>query len=311
MRLQPRTRLSALVACAFLTLVFASEAACSQGPSSSDIRGALDRLDARYTVNSVDVEATENEGTKIEPLIKQRFKAKLTGKGIFYVLAPDVAYWNQHYQITLVQAAPGFPANSPPETEVYGIATSTLVADKWSTEVSLSHLDGPPLPRTNDIGPVSHFLGKVYVRGSDDFNHDIAPKDAVFRTHIAQSQAAFLTAGYTASGVVATANTDTASAMGSSDSFPVSITIDTANTTTGEFVGSLVIAKDSPIRLAGHLDALRGDIEFTFSQGTPSPKPCTGAMRATEGNAFEGHFSCAREYVGTNNFVLHLSRTTN
>lgn len=310
MRVDLNPRHTAVLLSACMLAIFVSEAACSNSPGSSNIQKALERLDGRYKVESVAVEATENDGTSVEPLIEQRFRAKLVGKGVFYISAPDFAYWNKHFQITLVEDAPGFPTNRPPETEVYGIATSTLNADNWQTRISISTSNGDPLSQDRHIGPAAGFGGKVYIRGSDAFNRDIAPRDAAFKAHVAQTDAAFLTVGYGLKGTIDPADRDTAIAMGDAAVYPVAITVHTADATTGEFTGLIFIDKQNPVPLTGHLDKFQQELDFSFSEKAGAgEKPCSGSIQAQEGDYFFGQFSCARQYIGSNSFNLRLSHS--
>jgi len=205
-----------------------------------------------------------------------------------------------------VQQAPGYPPHRPPETQAFGIASSTLVADKWSTRVSFSDFKGDPIAQDQDIGPTTNFRGTVYVRGSDDFNWDIAPKDAAFRKHVSENDAAFLTPGFAVSGTMTPADDDTTRALGKSEIFQAAIKIKSVDTSAGTFAGTVTLDKDTTVSLDGKINRFTGGIEYTF---TPQVEPCTGTITADEGDSFEGRIVCKRIPMGVNTFVLHATKS--
>lgn len=141
--------------------------ACSKdaGPGDDALRNALAlKLPGHVSVETFDVEVTENLGTKVEPVYAARFSAILRFSTDTFTLdkrGRDVLFLN--------------PMRKKGDTlEVFGKTASRLYGGAWRTEVSV---DGSSI--TNSGKPLAEFTGKtVLVRGSEEEKAFIQEEEA-------------------------------------------------------------------------------------------------------------------------------------
>lgn len=117
-----------------------------------------------WTVSSFAVEASENVGTKVEPLVKNRFKAKL--------LLNEETFYKGHQEgdIILLRAA----VAKGERRELYGVATSVQKAGSWQTAFEFENN-----PFTDTGNARSSYPGRSIVIGS--------PEEAALRAQEAEA----------------------------------------------------------------------------------------------------------------------------
>lgn len=136
-------------------------AACSvydglEGPTSTEIQAAFEHshIPAHWTLKSFHIIASENVGSKVEPLIKYRFmgRAALSTDTFQKVAEEDEV-------ILLVPVA-----RAGEMIEIHGIAEATFVAGQWHVEFTLEtkRLDAFGMPRAA-FGPK-----RTIVKDSDE-----------------------------------------------------------------------------------------------------------------------------------------------
>lgn len=154
-----------LIAAILMVLIAIS---CSRdvGPSESDIeqRLAVD-LPHPWQITSLDVEASENVGTKVEPVVKSRFKAKLK--------LVESTYFVDSNESAAVLLRPVLQAGD--ERELYGVATSVMKAGAWQTAFDF---ENDPLRDSGE--PRTKFTGRTVVLGTDE--------ETNYRTEIEERQ---------------------------------------------------------------------------------------------------------------------------
>lgn len=118
-------------------------------PSDVQIASALGaELPAYWTINSVEISASVNDGDEVSPHYKQRFVANATPREELYLRAED--YGSIGPFSVLVTTRTTTQAH-----KLYGIATSVLALGKWSTELVMENsAEGLGMPRSLFSGPV-------------------------------------------------------------------------------------------------------------------------------------------------------------
>lgn len=139
--------LSALLCVAFL-------AACSgqSGPSTQELRQRLaDRIQPVWKVDSFTIEATENQGTNVEPRYRSRFRADVSTVEATYV---GVGRFGTADILRQVR-----PAGD--RATVHGFTASRLVEGAWRIEIEVQ---GDPLSRSGRLR--SAFPGRTVIENS-------------------------------------------------------------------------------------------------------------------------------------------------
>lgn len=138
-------------------LPFVFLAACSDGmgPSRAELEGQLAlRLPHQLEMGSFSVEASENIGTKVEPLIKSRFKAEVRLK--------EDTFERDHQEGEVAFLRPA--AKKGERRELYGIASAVQKAGSWQI---IFDFENSRL--FDDAGnPLGSFTGRVIVIGSSE-----------------------------------------------------------------------------------------------------------------------------------------------
>lgn len=136
---------------------------CSaQGPSRNEITKALEaELPGYFDVNQIDVEETENLGTKTEPIFKTRFKSEVQAKQDTFIpenASPSFSFVRTKPKVTYL-----VPKLKQGETEdIYGVASASRYRDKWNISFNF---DNPP----SQYGqPKNFFEGQAFVKGSNE-----------------------------------------------------------------------------------------------------------------------------------------------
>jgi|SRR5579863_5904522 len=310
--------ISKLALCFFVAELLAYPlAGCAKEPSNSDIAASLVRMDGRYNVVSVKVEASENIGSKVEPVVRQRFTASVVGKGIFYSVVPNEDYWHKKWGITVVVPA-GYPYSKsvPPKDTLYGIATSRLVEEHWVTTTELSNIEGDPILESHEMAsPLSQFLGKVYVKDSDEFNKDILPKENAWESHVASVFKTFDTVGSITAGTMSPQDEGTARRMQmkDNDSIPLSFNVQTADPD-GHYEGTVSYGNGAHGTLTGIVSISGQYISIRWLDSRHvkdwSPPYCNGELHAADADSYVGQVTCPTFGGPDNVFILALKPAT-
>ena len=118
-------------------------------PGGPEITSALAaELPAYWSIQSVDITASVNEGDDVTPRFRQRFVADAVPKEDLYLSVSDDAHIGPFTMLITTHAA-------TQARKVYGVATSSISLGKWSTELRLENsVVGVGLPRSLYAGPV-------------------------------------------------------------------------------------------------------------------------------------------------------------
>ncbi len=127
-------------------------------PGEAQIMSALSSvLPPYWSAESVDIQASVNDGDEIEPLYRQRFMANVVPDEDLYAAAPRNQALGPFTVVVATRAA------AEPR-KLYGIASSTLALGQWETKVVLENsVDGLGMPR-------SFFDRPLIVAGSNEAN---------------------------------------------------------------------------------------------------------------------------------------------
>lgn len=123
-----------------------------QKPARNDYRNQLAvAIPAYFQLASFDVEASENVGSKVEPLFRARFKATVKLKTDTYDRV------REEEGATLISPV----AKDGDQWEMYGIATARLSGGSWQVKFDLDNN-----PTIQNGRPRDFFTGKVILLGS-------------------------------------------------------------------------------------------------------------------------------------------------
>lgn len=127
----------------------------SEEPSTEDIQNNFSlKLPAYWEVTSLNIEVSENVGTKVEPVIQSRFIADIE------LTTNTYKYAEKLEDATIISQI----ANEGLEKKVYGISTSRKKAGSWKINFKFENN-----PITNLGKPKDFFEGnKVIVEGSSE-----------------------------------------------------------------------------------------------------------------------------------------------
>lgn len=149
-------------------------------PSNTDVEKALSQqIPAPWQLKSFNVSASENTGTKVEPVWQFRFKASAN-------LAEDTFVKSREIYGAIFLKKVSAKGDSK---ELFGIATSTLREEKWQASFQLENnpFSGTGMPR-------SAFQGKTVVEGTteekqfrDDLVQKIESKNTPDREQVARA----------------------------------------------------------------------------------------------------------------------------
>jgi Concanavalin A-like lectin/glucanases superfamily len=99
-------------------------------PASNDYKSQFSiTLPAYFSLSSFDIEASENLGTKVEPVFKARFKATISLKTDTYEMD------RQNNDATFIKNI----FHEGEKKDIYGIATAKLFAGSWKIEFTLEN----------------------------------------------------------------------------------------------------------------------------------------------------------------------------
>ena len=102
-------------------------------PSEIEINSALaGELPAYWSIASIEMSASVNDGDEVSPRYRQRFVANAVPKEELYVLATDKGAIGPFAVLITTRTA-------TQTHKLYGIATSILALGKWSTELVMEN----------------------------------------------------------------------------------------------------------------------------------------------------------------------------
>ncbi len=130
------------------------------GPSRSDLKKQLqNQLPSYWEITSIDIKGKQNTGTNVEPRISQRFhaKAKLKEDTFFETSQIDSLPAKKQNNVVFLNAS----ERRGKEVELYGLSTSSLVAEKWQSSFRID-----VNPTFNYGQPRNSFSGKTVLRNS-------------------------------------------------------------------------------------------------------------------------------------------------
>lgn len=132
-----------------MTLIITGCSNDNNGPSESELMNKIQMLSPAFiAIEDLDISATENAGTQVEPKIKSRFEADGNLKVSLY----------KRKQYILGKHILSETAKEGAEFKVFGIASSTLKLDKWN--ITFDKIDSTP----NYKGyPISKYKEGTYV----------------------------------------------------------------------------------------------------------------------------------------------------
>ena len=118
-------------------------------PGGPEITSALaGDLPAYWSIQSVEITASVNEGDDVTPRFRQRFVADAVSKEDLYLSVSDDAHIGPFTMLITTHAA-------TQTRKIYGIATSSVSLGKWAIELSLENsVVGVGLPQSLYAGPV-------------------------------------------------------------------------------------------------------------------------------------------------------------
>ena len=131
-------------------------------PGKVEITSALGpELPAYWSINSVEISASVNDGDEVSPRYRQRFVANAGPKEELYLPAADTGAIGPFAVLVTTRS-------TTQAHKLYGIATSVLALGRWSTELVLENsIKGLGKPR-------SMFPGSVVVAGSAQADQAVA-----------------------------------------------------------------------------------------------------------------------------------------
>lgn len=126
----------------------------SDAPNKDELRQGLnDEVPKYYTIRSFDIEASENAGSKVQPLYRYRFRAAAELQEDTY---KEIAKEGNVVFITLAEGR-------GKRAELFGIAEASLSAGKWRIRYRLENY---PI-RGNEV-PRKFFSQKTIIKGSSE-----------------------------------------------------------------------------------------------------------------------------------------------
>jgi len=136
-----------VVSCFFLSLLACDGDSDSLGNKEIENRLSL-KLPAYWEVTSFEVQAKENIGTKVEPLIKARFKAEVSLESDTYI------YDKKINGVTFISVA----ARRGEKREIYGISTAKIFRGNWQVDFEFENDPMSELGKPRDF-----YIGKNFI----------------------------------------------------------------------------------------------------------------------------------------------------